>query len=294
MKFYNSYDYIYSDLEQISYGIGIAAAIICAILLFACIGWLVGYILKGIGLYTMAKRQGETQLWMAFVPVVRKYLQGKLSGDLTLKNKTLRDTAMWFALFPVIFGVVYSAAATAAALVGGVTVFTAFLPYSRPHIGAGRTFVLIFLILVCVVASIAYEAVYKTFRVLVNSRIYKNVTSDSMATAHAVLGVFVPLYESICFFALRNSVRSGEPLRLDVNDGTEPKEKGPENGSEPEAADHVSDSAETPSDGEPETADRAPDIIYMPEVSENPESKDVTAGMPPETERSETEPKKDI
>lgn len=247
MDFYQHYGYTYSEPEQTVYGAGVMVAVICLILLLACLIGLAGYILKGIGLYTMAKRQGKAHPWMAFVPVIRRYLQGELSGDITFKTRTLRDTPIWFAMFPVIFGVVYSAVTGIASLVGGVTLVTVFLPYSRPYIGAGRAAVLLLLVLIFVVVTIAYEALYKTFRVMVNSRIYKNATSESMAVAHAVLGVLIPLYESICFFVLRNKTWGAGTLRLDVDD-TKPETES----SEPENVGPQSES------------DDLPDVIYMP------------------------------
>ena len=41
-------------------------------------------------------------------------------------------------------------------------------------------------------------------RILVNRQIYEKFTTPGMAVAHAVLGVLLPLYESICLFVMRN------------------------------------------------------------------------------------------
>ena len=49
-----------------------------------------------------------------------------------------------------------------------------------------------------------YNAVYSVLRILVNRQIYEKFTTPGMAVAHAVLGVLLPLYESICLFVMRN------------------------------------------------------------------------------------------
>ena len=81
MKYYNMNDYYdYSSPYMESTLIGIMM-ILFIIMLVCAIFALLSYILKGIGMYTMAKRQGMDYAWLAFIPFARTYLHGELAGD---------------------------------------------------------------------------------------------------------------------------------------------------------------------------------------------------------------------
>lgn len=212
------YGYSYSVPAQnpmSGFGMGILMIYVIAMLLIALIS-LASYILRGIGLYTIAKKRGLNHPWFAFVPFMRTYLQGNLGGDVKLKNKTMRDTGIWLVVIPFMYGVVFSILYVVMCLCGIVTVFSMTI-----HVGVGRIVFLAFLILIFVVISIGYKVLYKTLRVLVNRQIYQSMTSENMAVAHAVIGAFVPLYESICIFALRNREEKVEDATSDGADSAE-------------------------------------------------------------------------
>lgn len=63
---------------------------------------------------------------------------------------------------------------------------------------------IVVLVLIFSVVSLGYTAVYKTFGVLVNHQILERFTTKNMSIVHAVLSTMIPLYESICFFVMRN------------------------------------------------------------------------------------------
>ena len=63
---------------------------------------------------------------------------------------------------------------------------------------------IVVLVLIFSVISLGYTAVYKTFGVLVNHQILERFTTKNMSIVHAVLSTMIPLYESICFFVMRN------------------------------------------------------------------------------------------
>ena len=180
---------------------------------------LASYILRGIGLYTIAKHRGYEYAWLAFIPFFRIYLQGKLSGDITFKNKTMRDTGIWLAVIPLMYGVVVSVIYGVMCLCGMLAIFSMTM-----HVSAGRILILIILTLAI---SLGYKVLYKTLRVMVNYQIYRNMTSGNMAVAHAVLGALLPLYESICFFVMRNREQSNnnETHDADSTEDTEEEQK---------------------------------------------------------------------
>lgn len=63
---------------------------------------------------------------------------------------------------------------------------------------------IVVLILIFSAVSLGYTAVYKSLEVLVNHQIFERFTTKNMSIVHAVLSTLVPLYESICFFVMRN------------------------------------------------------------------------------------------
>ena len=95
------------------------------------------------------------------------------------------------------------------------------------HVSAGRILILIILLILALAISLGYKVLYKTLRVMVNYQIYCNMTSGNMAVAHAVLGALLPLYESICFFVMRNREQSNnnETHDADSTEDTEEEQK---------------------------------------------------------------------
>ena len=208
MKYYNMNDYYdYSSPYMESTLIGIMM-ILFIIMLVCAIFALLSYILKGIGMYTMAKRQGMDYAWLAFIPFARTYLHGELAGSIRLKNKSIQNPGIWLLALPFLYGAVSSLlnAILWFVGVGSMTkIFqSAFLPYGRVNLSGGAVMGIVVLVLIFSVVSLGYTAVYKTFGVLVNHQILERFTTKNMSIVHAVLSTMIPLYESICFFAMRN------------------------------------------------------------------------------------------
>lgn len=273
------YGYSYSVPAQNSmsgFGMGILMIYVIAMLVIALIS-LASYILRGIGLYTIAKRRGMNHPWLAFVPFMRTYLQGTLGGDIKFKNKTMRDTGIWLAVIPFMYGMVFTVLYGVMMLCGIVTVFSMAV-----HVGVGRILFLTLLILIFVVVSVGYKVLYKTLRVLVNRQIYQNMTSENMAIVHAVIGALVPLYESICIFVLRNREAKAEDATSDGADAAEPEATDAGAGAaEPETADagagateNVADSQVVDSvenDVEPQVVDSVENVVE-PQVVDSDEN----------------------
>lgn len=208
MNYYDMYDqYDYSSPYMETTLIGIV--MICLIVLLVCaIFGLISYILRGIGMYTMAKRQGMDYAWLAFIPFARTYLHGELAGNIRLKQKSIHNPGIWLLALPFLYSAVSS-------LLSGILWFVgfgsmtkvfqyAYLPYGRMDISAGSILGMLILFMIYCVISVGYTAVYKSFEVLVNHQILERFTSKNMSIAHAVLCTLVPMYESICFFVMRN------------------------------------------------------------------------------------------
>lgn len=217
MEFYSDvpygdfYDYSYNyDLPTAPSGIeSVMGTVLMGIMVFylvlllgGCIIALINYILKGIGMYTIAKREGRDYPWLAFVPFARVYLQGELSGTVVLKKRKIRNPGIWMIVLPFIAGAVATALYIVFWISIGLKTFLYFESSYQSGFGslAGFGVLLIAALLIFAV----YGAVYKVLRILVNRQIYEKFTSPNMAVAHAVLGVLLPLYESICMFVMRS------------------------------------------------------------------------------------------
>jgi hypothetical protein len=68
-------------------------------LLFTVIG-LAFYVLKSIGLYTLANNRGIENSWLAWIPVADLYIMGLLVGEMDILNYHLDNLGLWC---PVIF-----------------------------------------------------------------------------------------------------------------------------------------------------------------------------------------------
>lgn len=193
--------------------LGFLAVFVMTFLSIYVIAWLAAYICKGVGMYTMAKRENFSNPWLSFVPVARAYVQGELCGDITFGKKKIRDVGIWLIVLPFLYGVILNAVAAFAVFsVAGMAVsYRGMVGYSRffGSLGFSAT---VLLGVVVVAAVLILEAAYKAVFVLVNQKIFGKYTSETMKTVHAVLSVLVPLYEEIVFLVLRNRpLYGGEP-----------------------------------------------------------------------------------
>lgn len=156
-------------------------------------------------MYTIAKRIGIDYAWLAFVPFARTYLHGELAGSILLKKKNIQNPGVWLLALPFLYGAVYSILYTILWFMGFGAIMKMdsydYMPYNFST-GTITGILVVFLILMAV--SIAYAAFYKAFEVLVNHQILERFTSKNMSIVHGILCTIIPMYESICFFVMRN------------------------------------------------------------------------------------------
>ncbi|MCI8836069.1 MAG: hypothetical protein HFH24_12010 [Ruminococcus sp.] len=209
MRHYYDYDYYdYADptsmLDSMAMGIILACvAVLFLVLIFS----LISYILKGIGMYTIAKRQGREYGWLAFIPFARTYLHGELAGSIRLKKRTIQNPGIWLLALPFIYGAVYSVLYAVIWFLGFGAIMRMSDTYyfgQGPHVGTGTLLGVIILLLLFSLIVVVYTAVYKTLSILVNHQILERFTSKNMSIVHAILCSVIPLYESICLFVMRN------------------------------------------------------------------------------------------
>lgn len=162
---------------------------------------LVCYIIKGVGLYTIAKRQGEAYPWLAFVPYARTYLQGELSGEIVLKKKSIRNPGIWLIAIPFIEGI---AVFVLYIVLFGMIGFSAYATagYGSAGMGVGMIGMIVFIGVVFALILIVFSAALQVLRVLVNHQILEKFTTKNMSIAHAILMGVIPLYEPICLMIM--------------------------------------------------------------------------------------------
>ena len=219
MEYAYEYNYEYPVESGMSDSLFAAImSIYLIIIIVALIFWIVEYLFRGIGLYTIGKRMGKNYPWLAFIPFARKYMHGDLAGTIPLKTKQIKSPGVWKLVLPIISGIAGFIFYFIFVAVFGVGILSgisySYGGYSSPSIGGGTVFVLVILLLLLAVGAIFYQAVYGVLTALINFQIYGRFTTRNMAIAHSVLSSLVPLYESFCMFALRNR---------DFNPGMEPR-----------------------------------------------------------------------
>jgi hypothetical protein len=218
MNYYT--DYGYGGLDSSVAGI---LSIYLIILVLYLLFYIISYIFKGIGMYTIAKRQGSEYPWLAFIPFARTYLHGELAGSIKLKTKTIKNPGIWFLAMPFIFGAINFVFYILFVVVGIGSSFSAvltdpYMEYGSPSIGTGAIMGMIVIGVLWVIVALLYEAIYRVLAVLINHQILEKFTSKNMSVAHAVLCSVVPLYETICLFVMRNK---------EFNPGMEPDSGSP-------------------------------------------------------------------
>lgn len=176
---------------------------------------LISYIFRAVGLYTMGKRMGRQYPWLAFIPYARHYYQGELAGEITLKNKSIKNPGIWNLVIPIISSVVAGVFAVLIAIAMGFGIMAATA--GMRGLGFAAVFSILLYTLLIVVA-LALSAARITLRVLINKQILERFTTGNMPTVHAVLTIAVPMYEAFCFFVMRNR---------EFNPGMEPKQTPP-------------------------------------------------------------------
>lgn len=179
------------------------------------IGYIASYLLRGIGMYTLGKRRGMNYPWLAFVPYARTYFQGELCGTLYFKEREIRNPGIWILVIPIVSnfvtgifgGLIWGGVAISMARLGvnysSIGYHDPASVFANMFSGTGLGMLMAGIVLMGII-SLVVGALVKTLLVLVNRQIFERYTDKNYALAHAVAGIFVPLYTSIYFFIIRN------------------------------------------------------------------------------------------
>lgn len=207
-----SYGYIYNTgVDSImttllmAYGIYIVTAGLIA---------LGTYIFKGIGLYTIAKSQGDENAWLAFIPFARKYQQGELAGEIQLKTKSISRPGIWFLGFPIAWGILsYLIGMIFSIKIVGKAIRYGLFGYNTYNSLDSEITGLIGFLLFFIALGIVYKIFYKILLILIDVKILSQYTSGNMPIIHSIFSAFIPLYEAICFFVISRRIAKENAAR---------------------------------------------------------------------------------
>ena len=203
---------------------GFIIVLVMTFLSIYIIAYMAAYLCKGVGLYTMAKRENISCPWLAFIPAVRLYIQGELCGDITLGKRKVRDIGIWLVVLPFLYRIISNIVcvfAVFSVMALGLS-YKGMTGYSR-FLGSLGFSAAILLGIAVIIVIMILAALYKVIYILVNQKIFGKYTSETMKTVHAVLGALIPLYEAVIFLVLRN--RSLDGAEESVAAATAPTEE---------------------------------------------------------------------
>jgi len=179
-------------------------AIYLAVLVIFVIGSLLSLILRGIALSTIGKKKGLTGTGLAFIPYARLYFQGLVAGEVNLFGKKIKNPGLFILIYNIISGMIMGVISTIwvyFVILRLMMIDSSGINTEEALIQAMAVNVIFYIIfLIVMLVGIAVYGIV----VLMNYQIYKTLVGKNEAIFHAVLGLLIPLYESICLFALRN------------------------------------------------------------------------------------------
>jgi hypothetical protein len=169
------------------------------------IGALVLYILRCVGIMTLARNRGMSNPWVIWIPLVGVYTIGALADDIQAREGK-RTAFRWLLLGGNILTYVISIVSSAASIGSLVDMFGNFDPYSYgfgESYFEGMTRFSMISGLLGGPASLISLAVY-VITIIALFYIYKCYKPES-STAYTVLSVIFPFMQSIFPFAIRNN-----------------------------------------------------------------------------------------
>ncbi|HIV03300.1 MAG TPA: hypothetical protein IAC74_06960, partial [Candidatus Aphodoplasma excrementigallinarum] len=162
---------------------------------------IVNYVVRSLGLYRIAKYSGVHNAWLAWIPLADLFLLGKVTGDIQLGSRTLKNTALWLLLVPLIGGAVAVCFYFGFLFVLIVAGVGATMSSSSAALGmmalVGMLMFATFLV-VTIAASVVYYVIY--------GMAYYKLCTKFKDTAHSVfytlMALFVPLADAILMYKM--------------------------------------------------------------------------------------------
>lgn len=192
----------------------LTSMLIFYVVLFAILGivGLAGYLFKGFGMFKIAKRMGIGHAWLAFIPIASNYLQGELAGEIQLGGKkSVKNMGLWTLLVPILYNVLIGIFVFAMVFsimlpaISGAAAGASEAAMASAMLGSMFSWIGIFMLV-----AIAGQALLYLIFGLARYQTHIRFTTPAMAVLHMILGIFIPLYQPIYYFVLRNKPFIGE------------------------------------------------------------------------------------
>lgn len=203
MNYYDTYNYGY----KIDSNAAEVLAIYLIVLVVLFIFYVISYIFKGIGMYTMGKRLGMECPWLAFIPFARTYFHGELAGQIKLKTKSIRNPGIGLLAMPFVLAGITIVFYLIFILVGFASIVSSAIGGStlvEPDVRSGTILGMLVVGGIWLVVNLIYKALYSVLMALVNYQIFAKFTSANMSIVHGVLCIVLPFYQAFSLFIFRN------------------------------------------------------------------------------------------
>ncbi len=174
------------------------------------------YVIRALGLHRIAKNSGVENAWLAWIPLADLYLLGKVTGDVSLGNRKLKNTALWLLLVPIIGGVIsvlFYFGIIISVVVAGVSASA-----------AGSAAAIIMPIVICILMFSAFLVVVlaaSLFYYLVYGMAYYTLCTKFKESTHSVfytlMALFVPLADAIIMLKLSKTAPVVSPTASPYN-----------------------------------------------------------------------------
>lgn len=177
---------------------------------------LVQYVLNSMALYTLAKRRGVNNAFLAWIPVADSYITGVLAQDYDAKGGKERG---WGKVLLIL-----SAVGVGGVVVGYVGFMVSFLSAAMKYMPAEPPveewlggFLLFYIVLLLGAVVFAAAGIVRQICIY---KIYES-TVDAKAIKYLLLSLMVPLAGPICLFMCRNKGYEMEEAIEEVEEITE-------------------------------------------------------------------------
>lgn len=165
--------------------------------------WLALFILQGVGLFTMAKKAGLKNKWLAFVPFADLILMGKLAGTCSIFGRKVKRSGL-YAMLAALVSTLYFAAV----IVAQILLFTIYRNDSVAgsiwtNLTGFGNFVYNFYMISDLLGGIV-ELIYVILLFILLTGLYKKYYAKGYLILSWV-GLFLPVSRYIVVFVLRNN-----------------------------------------------------------------------------------------
>lgn len=166
------------------------------VVLFAYL--IVNYVIRAIGLYRIAKQNGTQNPWLAWVPYADLYLLAKITGDVSLGKRRLKNTGLWLILIPIGISVLSVSFIFGFIMLAAIAGFSMAAGYETALFAVVALLLFVALILILCAAELLYYIIYgMTYYTLCTK--FKESTHSVFYT---LMALFVPLADAIIMLKL--------------------------------------------------------------------------------------------